>query len=173
MPKISLQSGEIANFQGDAIICPSDVDLTDKKANKWVYSILYKAGQDLTKELSAIGYCETGNAVITKGYNLKVKHLIFLPISAHDDEEHKINFILLHQGLRSALNLATLYDLKTLAIPLPYLKKSKEDFFNKSIKFLFGSENEKELTSEEAMNIIIAVSGEYKDTSLETIAIYR
>src|SRR3989338_10577921 len=113
MPKISLQNGEITGFQGDAIICPSDVDLTNKKSNKWIYSILSKAGSDLTKELSAIGYCETGNAVITKAYNLKVKHLIFLPISAQDDKvkhliflpisaqddkEHKLNFILFHQA---------------------------------------------------------------------------
>lgn len=172
MPKITLQNGEIANFQGDAIICPSDVDLTNKRSNKWIYSILDKAGSDLTRELSAIGYCETGNAVITKAYDLKVKHLIFLPILYQDDKEHKLNFVLFHKALRSAFNLAILYDIKTLAIPLLSLRFSKEDFFNKLVKSLFEIKPKKGLTNEEIMNIIIAVSGEYKNTSLETITIY-
>jgi len=209
MPKITLRDGEIANFQGDAIICPSDVNLTDKRSNEWICSILSKAGPDLIKELSAIGYCEIGNAVITKAYDLKVrtlrrtpeplyqksetpaspagrpypsrrnvgagtgvKHLIFLPISDRDNEEHRLNFILLHQALRSAFNLAILYGLKTLAIPLLSLERRKGDFFNDLAKSLFGNENKKGLAGEEIMNIITAVSGEYKNTSLETITIY-
>ncbi|MDP2860672.1 MAG: hypothetical protein Q8N98_03060 [bacterium] len=207
MPKITFKNGEITSFQGDAIICPSDVNLTNKRSNEWICSILSKAGPDLAKELSAIGYCEIGNAVITKAYDLKVrtlranppaggpellyqrsetpypsrlggtgtgvKHLIFFPISAQDDEEHKLNLILFHQAFRSAFNLATLYGIKTLAMPLPSLKRRKEGFFNELAKSLFGNENKKGLTGEEIMNIITAVSGEYKNTSLETIMIYR
>lgn len=173
MPKIILQNGEITGFQADAIVCPTDINLTDK-ANKWINSILDKAGLDLTKEISAIGRAEIGNAVITQAYNFKkLKHLIFFPISDQEDEKHKLNFILLHQALRSAFNLATLYNLKTLAIPLFSLKRPKEDFFSNLIKSLFGNENEKELTKEGMMNIIIGISREYKNTSLETITIYR
>lgn len=173
MPEIKLQNGEIAGFKGDAIICPSDVNLTDKESNKWIDSILDKAGSDLTKELSAIGYAEIGNAVITKAYDLKVKHLIFLPIADQEDEKHKLDFILFHQAMRAAFNLATLYDLKSLAVPLFSLKRPKEDFFSNLIKSLFGNENEKELTKEGMMDIIIGILREYKNTSLETITIYR
>ena len=34
------------------------------------------AGKDLAAECAKIGYCATGNAVITKGYNLPIKYII-------------------------------------------------------------------------------------------------
>lgn len=38
--------------------------------------IFKKAGLELDKECNEIGSCNTGNAVITKGYNLKAKYII-------------------------------------------------------------------------------------------------
>ena len=39
-------------------------------------AIFNKAGYELDKECNEIGYCSIGNAVITKGYNLKAKNII-------------------------------------------------------------------------------------------------
>jgi len=75
--KISLQNGDIASFEDNAIIVPSDVELTNKRVNSVVQKVLNARNEDLLKELSLIGYCDIGNAVITQGYNLKAKHLIF------------------------------------------------------------------------------------------------
>ena len=39
-------------------------------------AIFQKAGFELDKECNEIGSCDTGNAVITKGYELKAKYVI-------------------------------------------------------------------------------------------------
>lgn len=193
MPKITIAKGNITNFSGDAIVVPCDSDLTYKKGNAVIQyfsdvernnddyrqvidstlSKIKESESNLLKELSAIGYCELGNAVITKAYLFGAKNFIFMPFFDHNDQENKMNFVLLHQALRSAFNLATIYGIKTLAIPLPSPKFPKEEAFIKFVKSLFEVKPKKRLQSEEMMNIIMAVSEEYKNTSLENITIYR
>lgn len=192
MPKITIEKGNITTFSGDAIVIPCDTDLTYKKGNAIIQyfadisrkndsyrhvvtSTWEKAKEyenNLLKELASIGYCEIGNAVITKAYLFEVKNFIFMPFFDHSNQENKMNFVLLHQALRSALNLATLYDVKTLAIPLPSVKFPKEEMFIKFVKSLFEITPKKGLRSEEMMNIIISVSDEYKN-SIAEIHIYR
>jgi len=49
---------------------------------------------NLLKELSAIGFCEIGNAVITKAYDIDVKHFIFCSIYINnDDSDDRLNFV--------------------------------------------------------------------------------
>ncbi len=193
MPKITLSTGSITTFEGDAIVVPCDTELTYKKGNAVIqyFSDVVKnndnyrsvidstldkikeAENNLHKELSAISFCEMGNAVITKAYLIRVKHFIFMPFFDHQDTENKMNFILFHRALRSAFNLASLYDIKTLAVPLPQVKFPKEEAFIKFVKSIFEIKPKKGLQSEEMMNMIMAVSGEYKGTSLQDIVIYR
>lgn len=193
MPKITLKSGSITTFIGDSVIVPCDTDLTYKKGNAVIQyfsdvernnddyrqvidstlSKIRESESNLLKELSSIGYCEIGNAIITKAYLIGVKHFIFMPFFDRDDTENKMNFILFHRALRSAFNLASLYGIKSIAIPLPPVKFPKEEAFIKFVKSLFEIKPKKGLQSEEMMNIIMAVSEEYKNTSLENIAIYR
>lgn len=104
-------------FEGDGIVVPCDVDLTYSKSNEIIREISAKAGPKLSEELAAIGFCELGHAVITQAYGLPVKKLIFLPYIDRNNSE-RIDFILFHQAVRSALSLASLYGLKTLAIPV-------------------------------------------------------
>lgn len=117
-------------FKGDGIVIFCDVELTHKKANAFVKDAIVKAGPKLAEELANIGYCEIGHAVITKAYNLPAKNLIFLPYIDRDNSQ-RIDFVLLHQAIRSVLSLASLYGLKSLAIPvvptiLPNAKNENE-----------------------------------------------
>ena len=171
MPKITLQNGNIATFQGDAIICPSDVDLSFRKANKWVTEIFEEAGfTELSKELAVIGSCDIGNAVITKGYKLKAKHLIFLPYTNYDDIGNTTDYVLFHQSLRSAFTLAKIYNLERVAIPLLEIR-SRMNFFERILHEALDKKIKK-LKSEEVMNIIIGVSNEFNDL-LKEVVIYR
>lgn len=171
MPQITLQSGLITDFGGDAIICPSDIDLAFRKANKWTQEIYENSGfKELSKELAAIGSCEIGNAVITKGYNLRTKHIIFFPYLDHESSENEFDFIVLHKSLRSVFTLARIYNLQTIAIPLFDLRTKKRDLFEK-IFLEFFSKPVKKLKSEEVMDIIIGVSNEFM--TLKEVVIYR
>ncbi|MFH1895935.1 MAG: macro domain-containing protein [bacterium] len=85
-----------------------------------LWKFLQRGGKELQTELAAIGYCEIGNAVITKGYNLKATHIIFMPYKNSLDEKDKTNFVLLHKGFNSALDLAKLYGAKNIAVAVPY-----------------------------------------------------
>ena len=115
--KVSKLSGNILFFEGDGIVIPCDVDLTYLEANEVTREISAQAGPKLVEELANIGYCEIGHVVITKGYNLTAENLIFLPYIDRDNSQ-RIDFILFHQSIRSALSLASLYGLKTLAMPV-------------------------------------------------------
>ena len=95
-----------------------------------------------------------------------------MPFFDHDDQENKMNFVLLHQVLRSAFNLAAIYEIKTLAIPLLSPKFPKEEMFIKFVKSLFEFTPKKGLQNEEMMNIVMGVSEEYKN-SIAEIHIYR
>lgn len=178
MPNISLRNGSITSFEGDAVVIPSDVELTNKKTNKIVESILEIGNEDLIKEISSIGFCEMGNAVITQGYNLKAKHLIFLPYCDSDNDGNKIDFILLHKALRSVFTLASLYGVSTIAIPIFRFKIVKLNFIEKILNIkilrsLFGQEEEGGLKESEVEDIIISVSSEFKGTSIKDVCIYK
>ena len=125
--KVSKLSGNITTFEGDGIVIPCDVDLTDRQSNDVVRDVNTKAGPKLAEELADIGYCELGHTIITQGYDLPSKNLIFFPYLDRDNSQ-RIDYILFHQAIRSTLSLATLYGLKTLAIPvLPNVLKSNKN----------------------------------------------
>ncbi|MBU1016710.1 MAG: macro domain-containing protein [Patescibacteria group bacterium] len=172
-PKMYFGKGDILEFDGDALICPCFTDLTYCKESKLVSSIIELAGKDLEKELSSIGFCDFGSAVITKGYGLKVKNIIFLPYKDKENPDNIIDFILLHKAFRSAFNLASLYNLKTLATVPLFVGYRKRDFINR-IMVIFGLEKkeEKTLHPHEVVDIIIGVLDEYKG-KIEDLVIYR
>ena len=178
MPEIIIKRGDVVSSGSDAIIIPSDVELTNKKANKIIEAVLETGNEDLIKEISSIGYCEMGNAVITQGYNLKSKHLIFLPYCDSNNEKEQIDFILLHKALRSAFNLASLYKISTIAIPIFRFKVAKLNFIEKILNLkLFRSllelgENDG-LKEGEVEDIIISVSSEFNDSSIKEVCIYK
>ncbi|PIY94721.1 MAG: hypothetical protein COY68_01475 [Candidatus Levybacteria bacterium CG_4_10_14_0_8_um_filter_35_23] len=193
MAKIILESGSILSFKGDALICFCDSDLTLKKNNpvlqffsaktranssqKNVVNKSYAQSKEqednLLRELSAIGFCEIGNAVITKAYDIDVKHFIFAPYINNDDTEDKLNFVLFHRALRSAFALANLYGVKSLAIPVLRIKIPKKEFMDKVISQVFDIKKKDVLNEKELTDIIIAISKEFENKFLEEIFIYR
>jgi len=193
MAKIILESGNILSFKGDALICFCDSDLTVRKNNpilsafaaktksnssqKLVINRSYAQSKEqednLLKELSAIGFCEIGNAVITKAYDIDVKHFIFAPYINNDDSDDRLNFVLIHRALRSAFTLANLYGAKSLAVPIIRTKIAKKEFMDKVISQVFDTKKEVTLNEKELTDIIIAISKEFEGQSLEEIFIYR
>ena len=172
MAEIKLERGGIADFQGDAIVVPSDVDLTYAKANEAIRSVLKKGGPDLLQEVSAIGFCEIGHAVITKGHNLQTKHIIFLAYTDQDKKESRLNFVLLHQAIKNAFNLAVLYGAKTLAIDLAPLQVRKRNLLKEITSKALNTEPPKGLTVDEMIDVVKGISGGYKDT-LQGIVVYK
>lgn len=81
-------------------------------------AIFRKAGsRQLTEACSEIGRCDTGNAVITPGFNLPAKYIIHAvgPIweGGNDNEAE-----LLHNTYRHSLILAKENDCRSIAFPL-------------------------------------------------------
>lgn len=142
----------------DTLICPCDVDLTNKRANCTTLEIFSKAGEDLQTELAAIGYCEIGNVVITKGYNLGVKNIIFMPHKNSENKKDKADFVALHKGVNSALDLAKLYGAKKIAVAVPHFDFKSPNYL-KGIMDAFGYENEDTKSDEDKfVDIVKAVA---------------
>ncbi len=73
------------------------------------------AGPDLLKECVGLNGCNTGEAKITKGYNLKAKHVIHTvgPIYRGRDNDA----VLLRDCYQNSLDLAMRYNIHSIAFP--------------------------------------------------------
>lgn len=81
-------------------------------------AIFQKAGYELDKECNEIGSCDTGNAVITKGYELKAKYIIHTVAPRWYmiiPEEEKIKQF--RNCYKNIFRLAIENNVKTIAIP--------------------------------------------------------
>lgn len=174
MINITQQTGSITDFTGDGIVIPCDVDLTFRKSNDIIRNVYSNAGNKLWEELAAVGYCEIGHVVITKGYNLKVKNLIFLPYTDQEVVSHRVNYLLLHQAIRSALSLASLYGLQTLAIPLTInlLPKRRKNALKTVISKVLGERTESPDTNE-VENIIEGIVKGFVSESLKEVCLFK
>ena len=106
-------------------ITKMDVDVIVNAANSalkmggGVCGAIFKAAgaKELQAECDSIGGCETGNAVITRGYKLTAKHIIHTvgPVwnGGNNDEEK-----LLRSCYIESLNLAKKFKLESIAFPL-------------------------------------------------------
>ncbi|MBO4897534.1 MAG: macro domain-containing protein [Clostridia bacterium] len=72
---------------------------------------------ELQAECDKIGYCETGGAVITNGYNLKAKYIIHTvgPIYGENPKEEEKQ---LYSCYKNSLELAAGHKLESIAFPL-------------------------------------------------------
>lgn len=192
MPQILLETDSIGNFKGDGIFCYCDVDLSKNKNNQLLQILKYpnqegykntikskilnsnkNSKSDLLKELSAIGEIQIGNAVITKAYELNAKYFIFIPYMDSEDINNHITSVSLHQALRSAFSLASLYNLSRVAVPILKIKIPKKDTFEKLLSLLWETKSPKTMTEDEILNIIIAISKEFSNSSLKEVVIYK
>ena len=81
-------------------------------------AIFDAAGYDaLEAECRAIGHCDTGKAVITKGYALPARYVIHTPGPVYQPQRDD-NAELLYSCYKSSLELAKKHKLKSISFPL-------------------------------------------------------
>lgn len=112
--KITLIKGDITELEVDAIVNPTNRHLygtsgIDGKIHR-------EAGEGLTSECKKLNGCKTGEAKITKGYNLPAKNIIHTvgPIWHGGDYNEDI---LLANSYKNSLALASANGIKSLAFP--------------------------------------------------------
>ena len=170
---IQIATGDVTDFTGDVIIIPCDSDLTYRKTGI-LPKILETGGKDLLKELTAIGYVEVGYAVMVQGYELKAKHLIFMPVADHNNEESRINYVGLHQSLRASFDLASLYKAKSVAIAGIHIPSKRKNFFVHLWNKYFGDNGEnKTLSDSETEDIVISTSKNFEKSTIKELVIYK
>lgn len=111
---ILIQQGDITKMEADAVV---------NAANRFLLggggvdgAIHRVGGPELTEECRELGGCETGEAKITKGYDLPASYVIHTVGPVYGQEEGKERELLV-SCYRESLKLAEEYELKSIAFP--------------------------------------------------------
>lgn len=107
--KLEIIKGSVVYSDCDAIVNAANESL---QAGGGVCGAIFAlAGhKELQRECNAIGYCMTGHAVMTNGYNLKAKHIIHA-VGPRDGNANKLK-----SAFYNSLVLADSNSLKTIGL---------------------------------------------------------
>ena len=112
--RIQIRMGDITQLEADAIVNAANPTLMGGEGVDGM--IHWAAGEGLLEECRGLGRCPTGEARITKGYNLPCRHVIHTvgPVYKLDGDNAPV---LLASCYRNSLKLASEYGLATIAFP--------------------------------------------------------